>query len=187
MSKRQEDVLASLGVPKAEHRMAESRPAIPAELRRKVLVEAGHRCAIPTCRYIETEIHHIIPWETCKEHKYANLIALCPNCHKRADKGEIDRKSLKLYKANLQFIHDKFSQLEIDILFELYRTFTSSRRIPCPPFMRILIGRMLDSDYIKYHEEQGTVFINGIKASHDFLSITKKGIEFVNEINQKEI
>ena len=187
MSKRQEDVLASLAAPKTKYRMAESRPAIPAELKRKVLVEAGHRCAIPTCRHIETEIHHIIPWETCKEHKYANLIALCPNCHKRADKGEIDRKNLKLYKANLQFIHDKFSQLEIDILFELYRKFTSSKRIPCPPFMRILIGRMLDSDYIKYHEEQGTVFINGIKASHDFLSITEKGIKFVNEIDRGEM
>lgn len=185
MSKRQENVLASLAVPSDEHRMAESRPAIPAELKRKVLVEAGHRCAIPTCRYIETEIHHIIPWETCKEHKYANLIALCPNCHNRADKGEIDRKSLKSYKAKLQVIHDKFSQLEIDILFELHRE--SSKRIPCLPFMRILIGRMLDSDYIKYHEEQGTVFINGIKASHDFLSITKKGIEFVNEINEREM
>lgn len=28
----------------------EDRPAIPAELRRRVLVKAGHRCAIPTCR-----------------------------------------------------------------------------------------------------------------------------------------
>ena len=185
MSKRQENVLASRAVPQAEYRMAESRPAIPAELKRKVLVEAGHRCAIPACRHIKTEIHHIIPWKTCKEHKYANLIALCPNCHDRADKGEIDRKSLRSYKAKLRVIHDKFSQLEIDILFELYRE--SSKRIPCPPFMRILIGRMLDSNYIEYHEKQGTVFISGIKASHDFLSITKEGIEFVNEIKKREM
>jgi hypothetical protein len=30
--------------------MPEGRPAIPATVKRAVLVEAGHRCAIPTCR-----------------------------------------------------------------------------------------------------------------------------------------
>lgn len=77
------------------------RPAIPAEIRRAVLVEAGHRCAIPTCRYPSSDLHHIIPWETCKAHDFDNLIALCPNCHRRADSGEIDRKSLRLYKSQL--------------------------------------------------------------------------------------
>ena len=52
------------------------RPPIPAEMKRKVLVEAGHRCAIPTCRHIDVDVHHIIPWETCKKHEYENLIAL---------------------------------------------------------------------------------------------------------------
>src|SRR5215210_7733937 len=101
--------------------MAEGRPAIPAETLRRVLVEAGHRCAIPTCRHIEVDIHHIIPWEQCQKHEYENLIALCPNCHRRADRGEIDRKALRIYKANLRYAHDKFSQLEIDMLFEVYR------------------------------------------------------------------
>jgi len=77
------------------------RPPIPAELRRSVLVEAGHRCAIQTCQHPEVDLHHIIPWERCREHTYDNLIALCPNCHRRADAGEIDRKSLRLYKARL--------------------------------------------------------------------------------------
>jgi len=77
------------------------RPAIPAEIRRRVLVEAGHCCAIHTCRHPTVDIHHIIPWEACQEHAYDNLIALCPNCHRRADAGEIDRKSLRLYKARL--------------------------------------------------------------------------------------
>ena len=78
-----------------------SRPAIPAEIRRAVLVEAGHRCAIPRCGNTDVDIHHIISWETCKQHEYSNLIALCPVCHRRAHKGEIDRKSLQLYKQNL--------------------------------------------------------------------------------------
>jgi len=77
------------------------RPAVPADLRRRVLVEAGHRCAIHTCRSPDVDVHHIVPWERCQEHSYENLIALCPNCHRRATIGEIDRKSLRLYKAHL--------------------------------------------------------------------------------------
>jgi hypothetical protein len=77
------------------------RPPIPTELRRRVLVEAGHRCAIHTCRHVDVDVHHITPWERCREHTYDNLIALCPNCHRRADAGDIDRMALRTYKARL--------------------------------------------------------------------------------------
>lgn len=78
------------------------RPAIPEELRRSVLVEAGHRCAIQTCLHAaDIDVHHIVPWAASKEHVFDNLIALCPNCHRRADAAEIDRKSLRLYKTRL--------------------------------------------------------------------------------------
>lgn len=83
-----------------------SRPAIPAEIRRAVLVEAGHRCAIPQCQHSDVDIHHIISWKVCKKHEYKNLLALCPNCHRRAHKGEIDPKSLRIYKSKLV---DQFS------------------------------------------------------------------------------
>jgi hypothetical protein len=76
-----------------------SRRAIPAKLRRQILVEASHRCCIPTCgSEVKVDIHHIIPWETCKNHEEENLVALCPNCHRRAGRGDFDRKSLRIYK-----------------------------------------------------------------------------------------
>jgi len=73
-------------------------------MRRKVLVEGGHRCAIPHCTFTEIDVHHIVPWEICQEHSPENLIALCPNCHRRAHKGEIDRKALIMYKLRGQRI-----------------------------------------------------------------------------------
>ena len=79
-----------------------SRPSIPADIKRQVLMEAGHRCAIPTCRHPTTEIAHIEPWAKVQEHKFENLIALCPNCHTRYDNKEIDRKSMVQYKASLR-------------------------------------------------------------------------------------
>jgi HNH endonuclease len=65
-------------------------------------VEAGHRCAIPTCRACPVEIAHIVPWSDVREHTYENLIALCPTCHARYDRGDIDRSSMRQYKNQLQ-------------------------------------------------------------------------------------
>jgi hypothetical protein len=88
---------------------------IPEQLKRDVLVEAGHRCAIPTCRQTTVEIAHIIPWETVQEHTFENLIALCPNCHDLYDKKHmIDRKAMQQYKANLSLINQRHRNSEID-------------------------------------------------------------------------
>ncbi|MGQ4459360.1 HNH endonuclease [[Kitasatospora] papulosa] len=94
--------------------MPEGRPAIPAELRRAVLLEAGHRCAVPTCRAHPVDIEHIDDWAKVKEHKFGNLIALCPNCHRRKGNGpdQIDRKSLRQYKAKLAVLNSRYGELE---------------------------------------------------------------------------
>ena len=90
-----------------------TRPAIPAKIKRAVLVEAGHRCAIPTCRSTTTEIAHIDPWEKTQDHSFENLIALCPNCHTRYDqKKEIDRLSVKMYKENLGILNYRYGEFE---------------------------------------------------------------------------
>jgi hypothetical protein len=163
----------------------DGRPPIPAEIRRRVLVEAGHRCAIPTCRYIEVEIHHIVPWTQCQAHEYDNLIALCPNCHGRADRGEIDRKSLRLYKINLRFAHDKYSPIEMDVLFELFRIGPDG--LPWLGFMLILLKRLLDSGFITVHCSESASVVNGIKYSPDLISITPKGRTFVAELGLHEL
>jgi hypothetical protein len=80
------------------------RPSIPKKLKLKVLEEAGYRCAVPTCRQTTMEIAHIIPWAESREHKFENLIVLCPNCHTRFDKGEIHRESIIAYKRALSSV-----------------------------------------------------------------------------------
>lgn len=161
---------------------SETRPPIPAALRRRVLVEAGHRCAIPTCRYIDVDAHHIIPWEQCRKHEYENLIALCPNCHRRAGREEIDRKSLRIYKANLRYTHDRFSQFEVDMLFECYRAPTG-KGVMWPPYLMLLIKRLLDSGYVQRIESgPGGVFLGGMKSDPDVLVITEQGRQYVDNL-----
>ena len=90
-----------------------SRDTISAEVKRAVLVEAGHRCAIPTCRATTTEIAHIVPWAETQDHSFENLIALCPNCHTRFDqKKEIDRLAVKMYKHNLGILNNRYGEFE---------------------------------------------------------------------------
>lgn len=109
-----------------------NRPAIPAEIKRAVLVEAGHRCAIPRCGQTELDFHHIVPWETCKKHEYLNLIALCPICHRRAHNGEIDRKSLFLYKESLSinFLRNDIDSFTAPIIEARRRIFEECNSIP---------------------------------------------------------
>ena len=162
------------------------RQSMPAGLRRQVLVEAGHRCAIPTCRHIEVEIHHIVPWAKCRKHSYDNLIALCPNCHRRADRGDIDSKSLRLYKHNLRFAFDKFSQLELDVLFAAHAR-QPDQPMDWPPFMSILINRILDAGYVKIVSSERGVFIGSMRTNPDHLYITDEGRKFIEKIGLREM
>jgi len=160
----------------------ESRSPIPAETKRRVLVEAGHRCAIPTCRHITVEIHHIIPWETCRAHEYHNLIALCPNCHVRADRCDIDRKSLRLYKASLRYTHDKFSQFEVDVLLGACGL-PANQIMPYPRGMELLIKRLLESEFVLLHENQnGSAAMFGMRVDPLLLAATDKGRDYVQSL-----
>jgi type I restriction enzyme R subunit len=121
----------------ALERLKAARPAIPAEVAREILIEAGHRCAVCGAE-CPLERAHIIPWRECREHSAANLICLCANCHARADSEGWGQQTLQDYKNNpwvlrhrplhsgsissrtkLQLIID----MEIDRFDERYRRF----------------------------------------------------------------
>ncbi|MFF5568096.1 HNH endonuclease [Streptomyces sp. NPDC012623] len=109
--------------------MTQDRPDIPMALKRAVLVEAGHRCAIPTCRQTPVELAHITPWAKVKEHTFDNLIALCPTCHTRFDRGEMDRKSMLQYKANLEILNHRYTDIERQLLKAFLRKLEWFQRI----------------------------------------------------------
>ena len=74
------------------------RPAIPLKVQREVLFEARHRCAV-CCEPTPLERAHIQPWSRSKDHSVANLIALCANCHSRADHESWGETYLRRYKV----------------------------------------------------------------------------------------
>jgi hypothetical protein len=150
------------------------RPGIPLPLKRKVLIEAGHRCAIPTCRHPTTELAHIVPWSKVKEHTFDNLIALCPNCHTRYDNKEIDRKSMLQYKANLSLLNSRYGDLEQRVL----KIFAGS-----PVREEIWLYKSLDI-LLMYLIEDGLLMndkdnLRLIASEWNVYKLTSKGREFI--------
>jgi HNH endonuclease len=130
--------------------MPAGRPAVPAALQRDVRVEAGHRCAIPTCRATSgLQIHHIIDWVRVKEHRFENLILLCANCHSRVTAGEIDRRSVRAYKANLGLMVGRYGDLERRVL-EHFISDRSAAEVTVDMGHAVLLKYLVDDGLLSY-------------------------------------
>lgn len=85
------------------------------------MLEAGHRCAVPTCRAVAPLTYeHIVDWAETRKHEFDNMIVLCRNCHglkvSGANADRLDRKALRQYKANLRTINNRYGGIEHHIL-----------------------------------------------------------------------
>jgi len=77
--------------------MPDGRPTIPAETRRTLMVECGHRCSV--CgEPVALEKAHIIPWHRSQEHRLVNLLVMCAVCHTRSEDEGWGEKTLREYK-----------------------------------------------------------------------------------------
>ena len=166
------------------------RDSVPAEIKRAVLVEAGHRCAIPTCRATTTEIAHIVPWAKSHDNSFENLIALCPNCHTRFDqKKEIDELAVKMYKQNLGILNNRYGEVERR-LFEFLAK--SGERV----FVLGVAGDLLVANAVKdgFFEDQhvaGMLFevssSDGFQKSFPMTFtylVTDAGVDFIQRFSQ---
>jgi len=98
---------------------------------------------------------------------------------------DIDRKSLRIYKANLRYAHDKFSQLEVDMLFELYRL-PAGHGAPWPGYLGLLLKRLFDSGYVTMVAAGASISIGNVKTTPDFLVITPNGQKFIDSLGLEQ-
>lgn len=161
------------------------RDAVPIEVKRAVLVESGHRCAIPTCRATTTEIAHIFPWAESNDNSFENLIALCPNCHARFDqKKEIDRQSIRMYKINLGILNNRYGEFERR-LFEILAK-TGDRVFVLGAAGDILVANAVKDGFFEDKHVEGSSF--QVQSSNGFSKnfpmtftfwVTDTGVEFI--------
>lgn len=158
----------------------EKRPKIPRNVAQQVLIEAGYRCAVPTCRFPITEKAHIVSWAETQNHSFSNLIALCPNCHTLYDGGQINKQAIIAYKKRLIFLSEIYSRFEIDVLDYLK---VQSR---CIVPGEIIIKRLLDEQLVEIEETVMWQSFDDGAAVPSILSVvlTDKGKEFLQDLNK---
>lgn len=153
------------------------RVPLPADLKRQVLIEAGHRCAIPTCKNPTTEIAHIKPYSEVLGHTFDNLIALCPNCHTRYDRvKDIDRKSMLNYKYNLALMNHRYGRFELTIL-QRFIDEPQACSILLPGWHDLHMYYLLKDGFIVKTGKLGTV-VHGVPAWEEY-KLTDSGKLFI--------
>lgn len=159
--------------------VAEGRPAIPAQMERDVLIEAGYRCAIPRCGQTEITIDHIDDYAKVKEHRFDNLIVLCANCHQRKTQGKIDRKALRQIKANLSIVSGRYGDMERRVL-QMLANAPAADCIDLPGGLQIFFHYLLSDGMLLYGGmAPGATQIQGVN-TYDRYILTQKGREFVD-------
>ena len=155
-----------------------------AEITRMVLVEAGHRCAVPTCRHPTTEIAHIAPEPQSNDDSFENLIALCPKCRTEYDqKKEIDRQSIRTYKRNLGILNSRYSDFERRAFDQIAET--DQRSFPVEAGFEILLLHAVKDGLLKRAERSPAAIRRGEPTHHNY-EITDAGLSFVSRYIQGE-
>lgn len=131
-------------------------------------------------------IAHIIPWVKVREHTFDNLIALCPTCHARHNKTDIDTMSLRRYKANLSVLNGRYCDLERRVLHHFAEN-PSEQEIELPGGFSILLLYLIRDRLLEKRFDgairggfRGSVKIMGMSQIVTY-GITHKGREFIEK------
>lgn len=97
-----------------------TRTPLSVATKREVLIEAGYRCAVPSCRTIlALDLHHIIEVSDDGGNDVSNLIALCGTCHDLFHRGIITRDAINSWKGMLIALNQAFDKESISNLLFL--------------------------------------------------------------------
>jgi hypothetical protein len=140
---------------------------------RMALVEAGHRCAIPTCRHPTTEIAHIVPESQSHDDSFANLIALCPKCQNK----EIDAQRIRMYKHNLEILNSRYSDLERRVFEQIAET--DRRSFIVEAGLEIPLLHAVNDGLLKRVELAPVANQQGEPTQHKY-EVTDEGLAFIN-------
>lgn len=166
--------------------MPEGRPAIPAQLKRDLMEEAGYRCAIQTCKGTDAlQLAHIVPWSQVREHSFENMIVLCAVDHHRYDAGTIPRKSIEAFKANLGLLRSRYSDAERRILeaFALDgRPLSTNNAWPIPGGAAYTVMYLERDGLITVHPNEGIMI--GALPAYELVALTAKGVEVVRRMRE---
>jgi hypothetical protein len=141
--------------------------------KRMALAEAGHRCAIPTCRHPTTDIAHIVPESQSHDDSFKNLIALCPKCQNK----EIDAHAMSMYKHNLEILNSRYSDFERRIFDQIAET--GRRSFVVDAGLEIPLVRAVNDGLLKRVELAPVGGQRGEPTKQTY-EVTDAGLDFIN-------
>ena len=145
-----------------------NRKPIPDDIRRQVLIEAGYRCGVPTCRNIlAIDLHHMEEVSEGGSNDPSNLLALCPTCHALYHRGTYSKEAIYAWKQVLVSLSFAFDKETVDLMLFLYKVQDDHhfiiRQDALLQFAR-LIGNNL-ADYRWFQGSVNNIFQTGYKVS----------------------
>src|SRR5579862_3222002 len=94
-----------------------TRTKISPSIAQAVLIEAGYRCAVPTCRAtLAIDLHHLVQVSAGGGNHVSNLLALCPYCHGLHHRGTIPAEALRVWKGLLVSLNEGIGKEAKDLL-----------------------------------------------------------------------
>jgi hypothetical protein len=141
--------------------------------KRMALAEAGHRCAVPTCRHPTTETAHILPESESDDESFANLIALCEKCQTK----EIDRQSMRGYKRNLAILNSRYSEFERRVFDQIAET--DRRSFTVDAGFEILLMHAVNDGLLRRVELAHVGAQRGEPTQYTY-EVTHEGMDFIN-------
>lgn len=99
-----------------------SRKKLKVDVRSTVLHEAAYKCANPVCRWpVTLDVHHLEELSKGGPDEPANLLPLCPNCHRSHHAGVIPIESLRAWKQLLVTVNEAFDRRGVDLLLAIHK------------------------------------------------------------------
>jgi hypothetical protein len=141
--------------------------------KKMALAEAGHRCAIPTCRHPTTEIAHIVPESQSHDDSFRNLIALCPKCQNK----QIDAQSMSRYKHNLEILNSRYSDFERRVFDQIAET--DRRSFIVDSGLEISLLRAVNDGLLRRVELAPVGVQRGGPTQHTY-EVTDEGLAFIH-------
>lgn len=74
----------------------------PIGVRRILLLEANHKCAVCRDSTPVFQFHHMVEFSNLKHYDPNLMLAVCGSCHNKMTIGQIDYQTQKMYKAKLR-------------------------------------------------------------------------------------
>jgi len=141
----------------------------------KVLIEAGFRCAVPTCRNtLAMDLHHLWQFSAGGGDTIANLIALCPYCHGLHHRGTIPAEALYVYKSLLVSLGQAFDVAGIDNLLFLH--VPNNEPLIVSGDGVLTFARLIASGLVKFSLEANN---NGQLVTYS-ISLTERGAHLIS-------